>query len=73
MILQIGMHVIIKDDKRNYGINAGTKKKVTSHLKPFGYNKKLAYGLDDDSGIWLAEDFSKCVEYPHKSLDEFDN
>ena len=62
IILQVGMHVVIKNDTKNYKFNAGKTKEITEQLPDFG--KLKAFALDGDYGIWCIEDFEKCVEYP---------
>ena len=66
LTLQIGMRVLIKNNTLHYQFDAGKVKKVTSHLPNFG--SQLAYGLDGDDGIWTAEDFVKCIDYPNKEI-----
>jgi hypothetical protein len=67
MKLQIGMRVLIKNDKKNYLFDAGKVKKITKELPNFG--KKRAFALDGDDGIWCIEDFEKCVDYPKSPME----
>ena len=68
MKLQIGMKVLIKNNVKNHLFDAGKVKTITSHLEPFG--NKRAFGLDGDDGIWLVEDFEKCINYPNLKMEQ---
>jgi len=66
LILQLGMHVKIINNSKYHIADAGKIKKVTSHLAI--YEGKKTYGLDGDDGLWIADDFEFCVEYPNHIL-----
>jgi hypothetical protein len=63
VFLQIGMQVLIKNEK-GYLKDKNTVKTITADLP--NYNGKRAFELDNDRGeIWQIEDFEKCVNYPN--------
>ena len=62
ILLKVGMRVKIKNDARNYLVNAGTIKTITAQLPDF--NGKKSFALDNDQGIWQIDDFAFCVDYP---------
>lgn len=67
MKLQIGMHVKIKDNVEDFKEDSGKEKKITRIIPEF--QNKRAFCLDGDNGIWLIEDFVKCVEYPDQVME----
>lgn len=64
--LQVGMRVKIKNDTKNYMLNAGRTKVITKQLPDF--DKLKAFALDNDEGIWCIEDFEYCVDYPNATM-----
>ena len=60
--LQVGMKVRIVNNPKDHWENANKVKTITKDLKKF--QGKRAFKLDDDSGIWLIEDFEECITYP---------
>lgn len=48
--LQIGMRVVIENDKINFQHSASKTKTITNVLPDFG--KSRAFALDGDDGIW---------------------
>lgn len=67
MILQTGMHVLIKNDTKNFLFDAGKIKMITEILPDF--EKSRAFALDNDTGIWCIEDFDHCIEYPNLPME----
>lgn len=67
MKLQVGMRVLIKNNKKDYQFDAGKVKKITKELPDFGRNR--AFALDGDEGIWCIEDFEKCMDYPNLPME----
>jgi hypothetical protein len=60
--LQVGMKVKVKNDTKQYGIDAGKIKTITKQLPDFlGLE---AFALDNDEGTWLIDDFDFCVDSP---------
>ena len=62
VFLQIGMQVKIINDPENFKGSAGKIKTITGNLPNF--SDKRAFSLDNESGIWLIEDFEMCVDHP---------
>lgn len=60
ILLQVGMRVKIKNDAKNFGIEAGAIKTITKQLPDF--NEKRAFELDNKEGIWLIQDFAFCID-----------
>ena len=61
--LEVGMEVLIKNNTDDFYKAAGTIKKITKELS--NYDKKRAFELEDEHGIWLIEDFEYCISKPN--------
>jgi hypothetical protein len=61
--LEVGMEVLIKNNPDNFYKAAGTVRKITKELS--NYDKKRAFELEDEYGIWLIEDFEYCISKPN--------
>jgi len=64
MKLEIGMRVLIKNDKANHKEKAGTIQKISSHLPDFRGERAFELEGDEGIGIWLKKKKEKCVHYP---------
>jgi hypothetical protein len=61
--LKVGMEVLIKNNKDDFFNAAGKIKKIKKELS--NYDKKRAFELEGEHGIWLIEDFEYCISNPN--------